>query len=131
MKLLKYVSSRTEAELMVEQLKVNGILAISNDAASNNIIPLFNANAAKFEVGIWLIMDYQYNDAVALLDNPEHTVEFPLTPREMELVEEERKKAYSPYTKKILYFVMKIFILGVTLTIISYFIRTVVLLNKN
>ena len=120
MKLLKLVSSLQDANNISLQLKSRGILTFIANEETKNLYP----HMGIIRTGVWIILDYQYEDAVQILNNPDHIVSQPLTPGEMALMSKEIRKPYSQISKSMIRLTAMIFFAVALLCVISYVVRT-------
>jgi hypothetical protein len=90
MKLLKFTQSLSEAQAITEALRMEGIYTFTSNDEAKRIDPIGFATGV-LKVGIWVVIDDQYEDAVALLKDPTHKPAHPLTSEEMHLLDEKRK----------------------------------------
>lgn len=84
MKLLRHFDNETEAEELALRLRSRGIMPHVSSSATRH---LGAHNAGSRSLGVWAVLDAQHADAVALLDNPDHTVSHPLTEEDMDAIE--------------------------------------------
>ncbi len=87
-------------------LTQKGILVSTTDDYAN--IPGKSYVAKNLKIGIWVHLDYQYNDAVALLKNKQHVVENPLTLLEIQKLKTEANN----YLGKVVENIFKKLIIG-------------------
>lgn len=80
MKLITKFSSREDAEQASQLLEKNGVAAFISSKRSHQIGGFFTG---AFHVGLWAILDEQYQDARQLLLDPNHRVEGMLTQSEI------------------------------------------------
>ena len=80
MQLIGQYHNESEADLIAAKLEEQGILTFISGRES---LRLMRYRAGIFDVGLWVVLDHQYDDAIALLNDPGHTVESPLTAEEM------------------------------------------------
>jgi len=78
--LLKQYESEGDAARLAERLRARGVLTHISSIRSKRK-GAFTTGA--FRVGVWLVLDHQAKDAIALLSNKRHKVENPLTEEEM------------------------------------------------
>ncbi len=93
MQLLETCISAEEASKVQQMLKNKGVLT-----------HLYDAKSHKFSRGItlWAVLENQYEDALALLSDKRHTVEFPLTVEEMAQLESKAYKAFEKATSSVI-----------------------------
>ncbi len=85
MKLLKRYESLTEAEERAAFLQSRGIAAhVDSMSALRPAV----AHKNLYQAALWAVLDHQADDALALLDNPDHRVLDPLSEEEMTEFEE-------------------------------------------
>lgn len=117
MKLLYESSDRYEIEGCKLLLESRGIpVHISNEDSNRNLSYM----ALAVKLGIWVVFEDQYNDAVALLNDDTHEVE---NPRSIEayhsaLNEAQGKMAESNFDKAMLLLVL-LLILGIVAYLVS------------
>lgn len=80
MKLITKFSSRDDADEASRLLETNGVATFISSKRSHRIGGLFTG---AFHVGLWVILDEQYQDAQRLLSDPNHRVERKLTQSEI------------------------------------------------
>ena len=90
MKLLKEFTSTSDAEALVERLRAEGVLT---HLSSTNSKQLGAIATGAVKVGVWAVLNEQVNDAVALVANNKHVVEFALTEEEMLHLESQAKES--------------------------------------
>ncbi len=86
MRLIARYASRTEAEERAAFLRSRGIATHVTNMAS---MRLNLAHQGRYRAGLWALLEPQYEDAEALLDNPDHDVEQPLSEGQMAELETE------------------------------------------
>lgn len=84
MKLLEQYQSTYDAERVALELRRKGILAQVSDKFAN---PHSFASGA-FKVGLWVIVDEQFDDAFSVLNDQDYEVQNPLTEVEMIAIEQ-------------------------------------------
>lgn len=82
----------------VTTLKAKGILASSTDDYAN--IPGKTHLARNIKVSIWIHVNHQYNDAIAILRNPHHQPATGLTEEEMEEVQQGAKNQLGNFAEE-------------------------------
>ena len=80
MKLLAQYSSSFDAEEPSHLLEDNGIATFVSSKRSNKLGDIFTG---AFTVGLWVVLDEQYQDACQLLVDPTHKVSNKLSVSEM------------------------------------------------
>jgi hypothetical protein len=80
MRLIARYESRTEAEERAAFLRSRGIATHVTNMTS--LRPNL-AHQGRFRAGLWAMLEPQYADAEALLENPDHEVERPLSEAQM------------------------------------------------
>ncbi|QKK03379.1 MAG: hypothetical protein HND55_12360 [Pseudomonadota bacterium] len=78
--------SRSEAEERAAFLRSRGIAAHVTDMTS---LRLNLAHQGRFRAALWAILPHQYEDAAALLADPEHQVEAPLSAEALARLEDQ------------------------------------------
>ena len=71
MKLIEQYTDLHEAQADAVQLEANGIAVHVSSSDSHS---LSKAQTGAYEVGVWAILEEQFEDAKALLNNPDHRV---------------------------------------------------------
>jgi len=84
MKLLDSSFSQNDANGISGFLRQHGILTFISSKDSHRMGSFLTAATT---VGVWVVLDEQYNDALNLLKNPEHEVSNPLSMEEMQIIE--------------------------------------------
>lgn len=79
MKLLRQYQYSSDAERVADKLRNRGILCHVSSKQSHSLGPY----SGVVSVGLWVVLNSQYRDALAVLDNPRHKVENPLAEEEM------------------------------------------------
>lgn len=87
MRIVARYLSRSEAEERAAFLRAHGIAARVTDASS--MVRAAAARRDSFRALLWVILDFQYDDAVALLEDPDHPVGEALDPQALERFETE------------------------------------------
>ena len=83
MKLLTEYESSSEADNASLRLETKGIATyVSNRHAGEFTFGM----GGPIGVGLWVVLDNQYEDAMALLINPDHSVTNALSPGEIEII---------------------------------------------
>ncbi|MGY6587330.1 MAG: hypothetical protein ACXIUB_03475 [Wenzhouxiangella sp.] len=77
-------ASRSEAMERAAFLQANGIATHVSDMTA---MRLNLAHQGRFRAGLWVVFEDQYQDAAALLANPDHRVEKALSPEEMQHIQ--------------------------------------------
>ena len=80
MRLVAKYSSDTDAKLASQRLESKGIATFISSKRSYRLGALFTG---AFHVGLWVVLDRQFEDARRLLEDPNHKVSMPLTSTEM------------------------------------------------
>jgi len=123
MKLLKLVTTLQEAKNIAATLKSAGILIF---IANEETRPLTTqkVNMGLVKVGVWVVLDHQYDDAIAVLSNPRHIVKHPLTKQELNAMSRELRTPFSRHAKKLLHVIAAITAGVIALCIFAYIVRT-------
>lgn len=90
MKLLCEYASQPDAEALSLKLREKGILTYVSARHSRSLSSLYTGAVSS---GVWVVLDVQYKDAIALLRSDHHKVENPLTESEMQELEQATKAA--------------------------------------
>jgi len=87
MKHLRKYNDLHEAQSTASRLRAFGVLAfVSNEHSRTH-----SFITGAFSVDLWVVLDSQYSDAMALFDNDEHIVENPISEEEILRLEAEAK----------------------------------------
>lgn len=79
------------AQTTSNRLRASGVLThVSNEHSRTH-----SFITGAFSVGLWVILDEQYNDAIGLLNNKQHVVDTPLSEDEMTTLELEAKTNFN------------------------------------
>jgi len=84
--MVKKFESRSEADERAAFLQAHGIATHVSDMVSMR--PNL-AHQGRFRAGLWVILEAQYDDAVGLLEDPDHRVENPLSVDQLQHMETE------------------------------------------
>lgn len=84
MQLLRKYNSLLEAQQVAMNLRSRGIATHIAGKESYRAAPIFSG---AFYVGLWVVLDHQYDDALALLDDPDHPVRDPIPVDEIDVLE--------------------------------------------
>jgi len=84
--MVKKFESRSEADERAAFLQAHGIATHVSDMVSMR--PNL-AHQGRFRAGLWVILEAQYDDAVGLLEDPDHQVENPLSVDQLQHMETE------------------------------------------
>lgn len=99
MKLFKSFEHLSEAELVAIQMRNKGIMT---HVANRNSKNLGAIGAGPLQVGLWVVLDEQYEDARQLYDNPNHVVSDPLTEEQMRQLDEQTEEARGLLSQRML-----------------------------
>jgi len=98
-----------------------GILVKSTDDFIN--IPIRKSVAKNIKRGIFVVLNYQYDDAYQLLRNKKHKVSKPLSGEQMDLIESKSKKQFfilsQRFFERLAVIILVIFILGFCIYVIK------------
>ncbi len=86
MRMVAKYESRSEADERAAFLQAHGIATHVSDMVSMR--PNL-AHQGRFRAGLWVILEAQYDDAVGLLEDPDHEVENPLSVDQLQHMETE------------------------------------------
>jgi len=84
MRMVAKYESRGQADERAAFLQSHGIATHVSDMVSMR--PNL-AHQGRFRAGLWVVLEAQYDDAVGLLENPDHAVSNPLSVDQMEHME--------------------------------------------
>lgn len=100
MKLLAYFETSQEADTLALLLNSHGIVTHTSSQASK---ALGGVSYGVVRVGMWAVLDHQHEDAMALIENPNHIVTTGLSPEEKSDFEEQAgDQVFSSLNKAIL-----------------------------
>ncbi len=80
MRMIAKYASRSEAQERAAFLQAHGIATHVSDMTS---MRLNLAHQGQFRAGLWVILEAQYDDALGLLDDPDHDISNPLSVDQM------------------------------------------------
>lgn len=80
MRMVERYGSRSEAMERAAFLQANGIATHVSDMTA---LRVNLAHQGQFRAGLWVVFEDQYDDAMALLSNPDHEVSKALSPDQM------------------------------------------------
>lgn len=92
MKLLDQFYDENKANELAWELRQKGILT---HISSKRSYQLGRIRTGVFKVGLWVVLDKQFNDAKKLLKNPNHVIGFKLSEEEMLTLEKEAEASFS------------------------------------
>ncbi len=98
MKLIENCNFSGNLSEVAHFLTESGILVSTTDDYAT--IPGKSYVARNIKIGIWVHLDNQYEDALALLENRQHVVKNPLTHTEMQSLKSEAKTYLSNAVEK-------------------------------
>ena len=101
MKLVTEFAAEDEAVSFATMLEQKGIATFLSNRRTHRVITYPRVMS---DVGLWVILDSQLGDAVALLDNPNHVVREPLTATEIAKI---KASAHSGNMNAVLSFLFK------------------------
>lgn len=84
MQLLRKYHSLLDAQQDAMNLRSRGVATHISGKESYRAAPIFSG---VFYVSLWVVLDHQYDDALALLDDPDHTVNDPLPAEDIDVLE--------------------------------------------
>ncbi len=97
MKLIRHFVDPAEASEVCARLRAAGIMSEVNSLDPHVIKP---SKSGSVRVGLWVIFDEQHDDAVQLLDNPDHIPRQIMTPEEMNKIKPSAADASQQPNKK-------------------------------
>ena len=80
MKILKQFSDLTDAERLAEKLENKGIVTHVSSKRSHS---LSRHRTGSINVGVWAVLEHQYQDAYEYLHNPKHKITTGLSSEEI------------------------------------------------
>lgn len=89
MKLLVQYSNILDAEYLSERLRNKGVMTYISSSKSHS---MGRIQSGALRVGVWVVLESQYEDAFTLLRNKRHKANAPLTKEEMVELELTTKK---------------------------------------
>jgi len=84
MRMVAKYQSRSEADERAAFLQAHGIATHVSDMTSMR--PNL-AHQGQFRAGLWVVLEAQYDDALGLLENPDHNVSNPLSVDQLQHME--------------------------------------------
>lgn len=96
MKHLRKYNDLYEAQSAASRLRAFGVLTF----VSNEYSRTHSFITGAFSVDLWVVLDTQYSDAMALLDDEDHIVENPMSEETMLRLEAEAKASMSNELKR-------------------------------
>lgn len=99
MKLIKSFNSLTEARQIATQLRSKGILTFIEGENARQT-PIIYQGIMSLSVGLWVVLDQQYEDAILAIANPEHQANLVLTENKMRALEAKSKNVVSNFINK-------------------------------
>lgn len=101
MKILKQYYDLSEAETLAEKLESKGIVTYISSKRSHE---LSRIRTGAFKVGLWAVLDHQFQDAMAFLSNSKHKITTGVSPEEMvQLKKQAKVSAYNSLNKFLIY----------------------------
>lgn len=120
MKLLQRFSSLAHAEMTAVLMRNKGILVtVSDKYTYNNISTAYNVATS---IGLWVVIDDQYDDAINLLSNPDYIPKLQLTEEEMHIIEADVSNTQSNWMESASSIILTVIFGGILLVMISYVI---------
>lgn len=108
MKLIEKYHGLTEAEDAALKLREHGILT---HISSKNSYVMSGYVTGAFTVGLWAVLDEQFEDAKALLENPKHTVTTGKTDDEIAEIENASNQSVHQFFNGFLFYGALFFVL--------------------
>lgn len=90
MRMIAKYETRSEAQERAAFLQAHGIATHISDMTA---LRLNLAHKGRFRAGLWVLFEDQFQDAVGLLENPDHEVSNPLSVDQLEHIETEGQHA--------------------------------------
>ena len=90
MKLLNQYQDINEAERVANKLETKGILSFVSSKRSYN---LSSYKTGALKVGVWIVLNNQYSDAVSFLKNKNHKIQSAISPEEIKTLKEQAQKS--------------------------------------
>ncbi len=113
MNLLAQFNDVSQAEELSYELRERGVLTY---VSSSNSFKLSSAQTGAVKVGLWAVLDEQYQDAKSYLDNPSHKIVTAFTQEQLVEIEQEftaaQSKSAQKTVEKALAFIVGAFLLG-------------------
>lgn len=103
MKFIGHENVNGDFNAAVTLLLSKGVLATSTESYAN--IPTKSVPAKSIKQGIWITLDHQYEDAVEILNNPEHEAATALTPNEIKALSEAASEQLGMVASKYFYII--------------------------
>jgi hypothetical protein len=86
MRMIAKYETRSQAQERAAFLQAHGIATHISDMTA---LRMNLAHQGRFRAGLWVLFENQYQDAVGLLENPDHEVSNPLSVDQLEHLETE------------------------------------------
>ena len=99
MKLFKSFEHLSEAELVAMQMRQKGIMTYVANRNSKNLGAM---GAGPLQIGLWVVLDEQYEDARQVYNNPDHVVSAPLTAAQMRQLDAQTENARGELSRRLL-----------------------------
>lgn len=99
MKLFKSFEDLSEAELVAMQMRHKGIMTYVANRNSKNLGAM---GAGPLQIGLWVVLDKQYEDARRFYENPDHVVSDPLTAEQMRQLDAQAEDARRLLSRRLL-----------------------------
>ncbi len=93
MKLLEEFEYESDARRLSERLRYKGVMTFISSTRSHQIPTISRGRAPT--VGLWAVLEHQYEDAFKLLSNKDHEVKEPLSFEEMDFLEAQSQKEFT------------------------------------
>lgn len=90
MRMIAKYETRSEAQERAAFLQAHGIATHISDMTA---LRLNLAHQGRFRAGLWVLFEGQYDDALGLLEDPDHEVSNPLSVDQMQHLESEGQAA--------------------------------------
>ena len=118
MKLLQEYTDVSDAEHLSQRLRQKGVLTYISSKQSKQ----FGAHqTGAVKVGVWVVLTEQENDAISLLSNKKHQVEYVLSEEQMEKLELQAKDKMESATKVILNKLLVLVLVLIAIPVITYY----------
>lgn len=112
MKYIRDYDSRSDATAFKDKLRKKGVLAVIEKSRAVPPRPSAWKEPRRFRTGVWVVIDYQYEDAMSLRKGNSHVVKNPLTEDEMLRLELEVKAVAAERSTNMMNIVVTILVLG-------------------
>lgn len=117
MKLVTEYFDSHEAEQTSNRIRSAGVMTVVTSVRSHNLSS-FRTGALK--VGLWVVFDDQYDDAIQLLDNPTHQPARKISLVEMEKLQKSARVRFKGFKEKIFEKIGTVLLAVILISLLAY-----------